>query len=345
MDRAMTYDNSALQLSRQARAEALHTAWSFQSEQNYRGIVSLFESVPFQELLSEPAMGFLYARALWRLGRGEEGLKLLKCLAPECEARGNDRLFRDRLNLEAALLLERGEIEEAESLWLETLGAAEVAGDEWILACVYTNLGVVHDIRCEWQQAIVQFQRSMASFQRLGDHRGLASGHHNIAMTHRQLGNLSDAEDHFERAAYLLRRYGSEDDVARCETERALLMNCIGNCQLGEVLGQRALRRFERLRDKRNEGEALRALGIITQNTRGYLRALGYLRRALRSARCTKNVLLEAEVLEELAVAQLKKGRPRMAHPLAEAADRLYVKFSAIRSKRMTERLSRLGAF
>ncbi len=334
------FDNGRGPLSTQARATVLQETWSLQSEHDYRGIVSLLGAIPLEDLVVEPTMGFLYARALWRIGDRENVLEILRRLAPACEARGNDRLSRDRLNLEAGLLLERGEIDDAESLWLNALGAADAVGDEWILACVYTNLGVVHDIRCQWQQAIVQFQRSMASFQRLGDHRGLAGAHHNVAMTHRQLDNFSEAEDHFERAAFLLRLYGSEDDIARCETERALLMNCMGNKDLGEILCRRALWRFQKLGDKRNEGEALRVLGIIGNG--GSVRALSYLRSALNSARSAGNALLEAEVLEEMAAIQTTAGRLRLAAPLAEAAGRLYSNCSASRHIRMKERLSAL---
>ena len=295
------------------RARALQAAGSFDE------LAAVLRTVDEAELLAEPEFGFLLATAHYRLGDRASALALLERLGPPCDRRGNDGLGRSRLNLLAATLYELGRLREAEAVWSDLLDAASTAADEESLARVNTNLGVIATLRGRMGEAIASFGRAAAAYRPLVHRRGLALSLQNMAIAYREQGFLDEAERYFQQALELARGAASPDVEGRAEEERALLLFLRGDVAHARAAARRALDRLAAAHDRAGEGEALRVLGLIALGAGEFDDAGTFLERALERARASRQLLLEAELLEARAALRLRTGRPGASADRARA--------------------------
>ncbi len=302
---------------------ALERGRALYARRDYPGLAELAAGEPGIALEAEPELGFMVADAWRRLGRADEALALVRRLAPLCAARGNDRLFRDRLNVEGILLFGRGDVAAAESVWRDLLEAASRGDDEEFVARANNNLGVICTLRGRREEALASYERAIAAYHRRGYLRGLAQAHQNLAITYRDMGFGDEADTHFRRTIAYARADGSEDEIARAEQERALLIYSFRrDGRLAEATAKQALRRFRRLRDVAGIADATRVLAIIHMGERRNLEAGKELDEAIRLARSARAPLLIAESLEAQAALALLEGRDAEAASLQEEAAR-----------------------
>ncbi len=315
---------------RQDRTELLREARALDAARDYRAVVERLAPIEAAVFETEPELGFLLAEAWRRVGEGARALELLRRLERPCRRRGNDRLSRDRLNLEGVLLFERGEVGGAVTVWSELLDAASRAEDEEFVARANNNLGVVETLRGRNQEALASYQRAIAAYQRLGHRRGLAQSHQNLALTYRELGFGREADAHFRRAAAYARADGSRDEMARTDQERALLiLELRRDPRLAEATARRALDGFRDIGDPAGEGETRRVLGVIALAERRLDAARDYLGRALELARSLHHRLLEAEALEALAAVEDADGGVEAAAGLRASAQAVFAAIGA----------------
>ncbi len=305
------------------RARALNAARS------YPELADALDGLDPEDLVAEPELAFLSADVSRRVGRGERSLELLGLLETVCRKRGNDRLNRNRLNLEGVVRFERGDVDAAERAWIELLEACTMAGDAEFDARANNNLGVICTLHTRIEDALTYYTRAVASYQRLGYRRGLAQSHHNLAITFRELGFPHEADAHFQKAADLARADGSEDELARVEQERSMLLLQLGDPALARVSASRALERYESLDDPAGRGETRRVLGLVALSEGELDLARGELDDALELARGCHATLLEAEVLEALAVLDQRSGRASRAESRRREATALFATIGA----------------
>jgi tetratricopeptide (TPR) repeat protein len=266
-----------------------------------RGLVDLLGGLDRATLAAEPELGFLLATGLRRVGESALAFEIVGDIAAACDRRGRDQLWRSRLNLEAALRLERGEAAEAEAAWLALIDAATPAGDSAALARAHNNLGIIFTLQGRWEEALANYGRALAANHRLGDRRGLAQSHQNIAICYRELGFMRQADAHFRSAIDEAVATASEDVAGRAEEERALLMLLQRDPRMARATAERSLERLRRIHDAAGEGEALRVLGMIAIAEARLADAERLLRESLDIARTAGAALLEAETLTALA--------------------------------------------
>src|SRR5919106_3138780 len=106
------------------RASALHEA------RDYHGLAALLEAQDGATIAASAQLAFWLADAWRRLGRGADGLGVLRAAAHEFGRLGNDPLERHRLNLQGILRFEAGDVAGAEECWRELLALASAAGDD-----------------------------------------------------------------------------------------------------------------------------------------------------------------------------------------------------------------------
>ena len=279
-------------------ADLLTEARGLNEGRDYPALAGLLGGHDLEDLLVEPELVFLRADVFRRVGRSAEAIMALAALEPVTARRGNDRLNRRRLNLLGSLRFEAGDVDEARASWLRLLDDGVRGDDEEFTARACNNLGVVATLRGDLSQALAHYSRALASYQRVGYDRGLGQSHHNLGIAYREMGFHSQADRHFRTAARLAREAHSEDELARVQQERSLLLYLLGDARLAEVAAGQALARYERLDDPSGRGEVHRILGLIALGE-GHLDEAGrVLRLALEGAESAGARLLEAEVRE-----------------------------------------------
>lgn len=265
-----------------------------------RGLVTLLGDLEKADLIAEPELGFLLATGLRRVGESARAFEIVGDISPACDRRGRDQLWRSRLNLEAALRLERGEAAEAETAWQTLTEDATFADDAAMLARAHNNLGIICTLQGRWEEALANYGRALAANHRLGDRRGLAQAHQNIAICYREVGFMRQADAHFRSAIDDALATASEDVAGRAEEERALLMLLQRDPRMARAAAERSLERLRRIGDTAGEGEALRVLGMIAIAESRPAEAERLLRQALQKAVSSRAALLEAETLDAL---------------------------------------------
>ena len=271
----------------------------------------------------------LRAEALTRVGDARGARALLREIIPALVSRGDRASHRRALNLLGAASFYLGELEEASDAFAAALEMASVENDLLIFARATNNLGMIENLRGHYESALGHYRLAVPTYQRLGQRRGLAESYHNIAITYRDIGSLSEADEYERRAI---------DYAAKGVAPRVAAMGMIGRAEIALRRGdphfarsaaERAAAELERLHDPVNEADAHRltasadaAMGRFSDAERGFDRALGL-------ARTGGHALIEAEALRDRAHAYLKQGRRGDARRDADAAVALFGKLGA----------------
>lgn len=321
--------------------ELLFRAWGL--HRDFPAQVQLLSDVAESVLLEEPELGFLLAQAQFYGGKWNAALGLVELVEGPLLENGNERISRRRMNLEAMIRLSLGDVFTAESLLLRVLEASTLIGDTQLTAYARSNLGIISDIQCRWDEALVHYQHALAAYQNLGHMFGIGQIHHNTAMTYRQLGLYRSSATHFEHALEYFFSSGVQVELAGCDNERAVLLSALGDYRLAQVTAQRALRRYAKIRHEPGIGDAHRVLGIIALRAGRNIEARTYLETALEYSLRSGDRLTEAETLEEMAVLQAKRGVSDAAEAARSLAAEIYGSYGAlVRVQRMQKRLAEI---
>lgn len=286
-------------------------------------MAALLRGIPEEARLREPELAFLLADVLRRLGEGVDALQVLNGVSSVLGRRGNDRLHRRRLNLLGTLHFEQGRMGEARTAWSRQVQDASNAEDDEFLARANNNLGILATLSTAWGVALAHYARAVVAYQRLGYHRGLGQSHQNLAITYREMGFPKESARHFQQAIHFASP-GSEDEVARAEQERALLLLVNGDPGLARATAERALGRYRRLSDPGGEGEVERVLGLVALGSGHIREAERRFAAATTLAKQTHGVLLEAETLEGQAALAATVGNDELRAQLEARADEAF---------------------
>ena len=306
---------------------------------DFRAVVTLIEPIPPYILMAEPELGHYLAQAYSQTDAPDRCAALLDELHEAGRHRGNDRLYRRRLNLRAVLKLRGGLLSEAESLFEAVASASVDASDETFLATAMMNIGVVADMRCDWERAGSNYRQALVLFQRIGDRASMAGCYHNLGMLSRQCGKLGEAEQYLRRALENYKTTGTADERTATGIERGLVAAELGDPTRGICITMQALRKAQEIRNLRLLGEAHRACGLIFLHRRELRHAHEHFRAALRVEARQLNPMLRAEIFEGLSWLFAMAGRyGQEAFYASSAADTYSAIGMAQRASRATQR-------
>lgn len=276
---------------------------------DYAAVVDLLKDRPRTELLAVPEEAFMLADAARRVGGADDLLELVNETIKAARDQNQTQVLCDALNLQGAMLLDRGHTQAAERSWFDLVIVATQADQSQYVARASNNLGIAATLQMRLEPAIAGFQRAITAYLRLGYARGLAQAHHNLAIVYRELDHEQKAHDHFNRAVTFAKASDSVDDIARAEEELALLvLYSGGNTQSAGEYARAALDKFAELKQPAGTGGTLRALGVIALAENRLDEAQEALDTALRIARQRTLRLLEAETLLAMAVLERKRA-------------------------------------
>lgn len=290
-------------LSLTSRARALY------DQRHYAELAELLAPLRDELIEHSPYLAFYLADAWRRLSRQPDALALVEEFEGASRRSGIPRLELDRLNLAGMLYFETGRMTDAEASWRELLARATEENSDDYVARANNNLGIIYTLALRVPEAVMSYQRAISAYQTIGSTRGLAQSHQNLAITYRELEHYDDADSHFSEAIRFARVSESEDEVARAEQERSLLIYLAGrDAPMARATVGRALARFTSLGDPVGHADSLRVLAMVELGEGEKDAAIRYAQSALAAARSAHHELLEAEVLEVLAGAGVERS-------------------------------------
>ncbi|MQA90551.1 MAG: tetratricopeptide repeat protein [Gemmatimonas sp.] len=309
----------------------------------YRDVVELASEFDRQQIVDEPELVLPIASSLQHLFRHREARALLDSSAESIRASYSPADTRRWQNLFASNLIEEGNLVEAKNLIEACLSSAEQADHHRMIASSLNNLGVVSSLLGDVEDAVRQFTRSIAVWQRRGYRAGVGRAHHNLGLVLTEWGRYDEAIAHFSLACDYFALVGTPEESTFTSFERAALLLEIGDYELAESLATAALNRAGQLGSLILTSAARKVLGKIVLRRRGPDEARSLLVSAARGAVEAGDRLLIAEVHEELTVLELLAGRSERASRHKQVAVEHFSSLGAVkRVGRMLRRIDEL---
>ncbi|MEO6725695.1 MAG: tetratricopeptide repeat protein, partial [Blastocatellia bacterium] len=151
---------------------------------------------------------------------------------------------------------------------------SERIGDTEGVGGALTNIGLVKSAQHDYEQALLFQQKSLAAFEATGAKRGAAIALENLSQLYRWLGDYRQAFDCGQKSVRLNEEVRNPRGMARALTELASIYGVQNNPQQALAHQERAMKIFEELEDKIQ-------IAILRDDMAREHRALGQYERAL----------------------------------------------------------------
>ena len=267
-------------------------------------------------------------RAYLEQGNRGAALDVLEAAVASADIMGSPRTVAQALNVIGIVYQVAGDLDQAESIYQAARAKAEVAGDGELLAMIDQNLGTLAIIRGDLRAALEAFRLSQLGYQALGLRNHEAQVLNNIALAYMELGELADSEAAYDEAA---RAFAEEGDRAR---QLDLAVNKVQLYIAGRRFDE-ALTQCKDLLSVASEdsapwrGEVFRHLGVIARESGDIVEASQNLLKAEEHAVSNGDLLLRADVSEQLAEVYWIQKRHRDMLQCLNAAHSLYSQLKA----------------
>jgi putative nucleotidyltransferase with HDIG domain len=289
----------------------------------------------YEQLVRDPeALATTRLAALRWLGRAylEQGnrgaaLDVLEAAVAAADVIGSPPAVAQALNVVGIVYQVSGDLDQAATIYAAARAKAELAGDGALIAMIDQNLGTVAIIRGDIRAALEAFRLSHLGYQTLGMRNHEAQVLNNIALAYMELGELDDAEAAYNEAT---RAFEEEGDHAR---QLDLAVNkvqlYIAARRFDEALIQCQQLLSVATDDAPWRGEVWRHVGVIARERGDFAQAADNLIKAERHAVEGGDLLLRADVSEQLAEVYWGQKRHREMLQRLNEAHSLYSQLKA----------------
>jgi putative nucleotidyltransferase with HDIG domain len=239
-------------------------------------------------------------RAYLEQGNRGAAIDVLEAAVAAATQAGSKSAIAHALNVVAIVHQTGGDLDRAEVMYAEARESAHSIRDAEALAMIDQNLGTVASIRGDMRRALDAFHRSLAGYRMLGMRDQAAQVLNNIGLAYSDLGELERAEAAYTEAE---QAFGEEQDHTN---KLNVALNQVQLCIATERYDE-AMDRVEPLLALSGEiapswrGEVYRHVGVIARERGDYVKAAEYLGRAVECAEEAEDLLLKADVTEQLA--------------------------------------------
>ncbi len=168
-----------------------------------------------------------------------------------------------------------GEFSTAVYLYEKVLSKLRTHKDlEVYVADSYRSLGEIFSRQAVWEISFSYIRRAIEIYARLGNRAGLADCENLLGTIYGDLGNIKEAQAHFEKAFSLLSsRTGNSLLVSKIKTNLGIVNNISGNYETALKHYKSALTYFESIKDTKRMAEVRHNLGMLYSKLHKYERA------------------------------------------------------------------------
>ncbi|MDB4876780.1 MAG: diguanylate cyclase [Gemmatimonadetes bacterium] len=296
----------------------------------------------------------LYERALYSLRRSEDGklassllrwiartyqldadlaaaLDCLEAAIAIAELVGDAGAVGHAINIQAIVYQQDGDLDKAESLWIEARSQAITAGETRLAAMTAQNLGVISAVRGDHEKTLRHYRTSLAEFRTLGAPKEVLIALNNMGKLCTDLERWEDATKAFEEGTQIADALGDIPARIMIEVNRAALEIARGDfvaarsaCELAMSLSVQTPGGF-------SQGEIEKHFGTVAREMGELAAAEAHLERARVIALEGRDLLLSAETAREHAELCRKQGRHRDALMHLNRGHRIFTQLSAKR--------------
>lgn len=272
-------------------------------------------------------------------GRLEEAEELAELSREVAERAGLHQAAARAINMLAAILHHRAELDGARALYTAALERAREVRDDELIGSVCQNLGIIANVQGDLREARALYLESLGSTVRSGNARAAVSTYNNLGMVCSDLQEWMEAEVCFRRGIEIAEQQGNATLLASLCANRAEPLIGVGDLDRALETLDRAEAESSRLEGPGPESDVARMRGVVARR-RGDLRGANqHLSQALLIAAKAGQELERAEALEELAYLRREEGRTAEARPMLREARQGYRALGAARDAARVEGL------
>lgn len=208
---------------------------------------------------------------------------------------------------------EQGNLALARKFFQRAYSVFEASEQKELSGTVLMNLGILLNIRGQYDEALSHYRRAISYFEQLGDVRRLAQIHHNIGMTHLHLERNTEAIKEFNLAYFLASKQNLVPVMATAVFGKADACYRRQDLALALKLCAQAVELFEKCSDRLGQADAYKLKGMISRDLKTYALATSYFETSIRLNKELGNKLNTAEAQYELGIMERKRRRPQAA--------------------------------
>lgn len=235
------------------------------------------------------------------------------------------------LNLRAIIMFQRGRLMQAERLYREARRLAGDAGEWKLVAMVDQNLGNVANVHGDRDATRVYYNRSLERYRELGLEEYVGPLLNNVGRLHTDVGAWGEAEETFALAIESCERVSNPSYRVLIDVNLTRLYLCQNDLARARAACDDALETSMALGDNRWLGEIHKHMGVICLKANQRRQAEESFRTALKEAESREDLLLEAEITQEMARLFRLEERNR---EVLECLNRAHEVFATLRAQR-----------
>ncbi len=145
--------------------------------------------------------------------------------------------------------------------------------DDYKFADWYFKLGVIHDLKGEYNEALKQFNQSIEIWKKLDEQRGIAYSLHNIATIYQDKGEYDKALEMYNQSLEIKKKLGDQRGVAQILHQIAMIHEDKGDKQ--------SLKIKEKLGDQQGIAYTLAQMGLFYSDIGKKEEAIEYTQKAI----------------------------------------------------------------
>jgi putative nucleotidyltransferase with HDIG domain len=247
------------------------------------------------------------------------------------EEAGDEASRGHAINMLAVIRWSRGDLDEAERLYLQAGESASLSGESRLSAIVATNLGVIATVRGEHTKALDCHESALSHARVAGAAEEAMRALNNLGMLHTQMSRFEDAGRCYAEALEIGRVIGNLSMCILAQLNVARLRVAQGDYAAASVACDEAMALAARIGDTQADGEAAHLYGVIARAAGDVAGAEGHFLRAETIATQRRDLILEAETSRELADLYRAQGRNRETLQRLNHSHRLFAQLQARR--------------
>jgi putative nucleotidyltransferase with HDIG domain len=228
------------------------------------------------------------------------------------------------MNMQAVVSWQRGELDEAERLYLLARGRAVVASDARLAAKTAQNLGVLANIRGDFEIAEAQYLASLAEYRSLGLTTDVCIALNNLGLLYIAQQRWAEAECSLREGAQISALSGDLMTRTQLDINLAELWVKRGEFGRAQDAVRKALDAASQTGDASAIGKATKLLGVIARDTGHLSEADLHFQHADELAIARGEVLMQAEIARERADLARRMGKNREVLQQLNRSHRLF---------------------
>jgi tetratricopeptide (TPR) repeat protein len=177
--------------------------------------------------------------------------------------------------------LSLGEFSQALGHYHLAIGAAQAAGENWVLGNAWNNIGLVHRTQGNYPEALKHFLKSLKIRESMQDSMSIAASFQNIGNTYERLDNLDEALRNHRQSLRIRQSLRDRRGMAASYGSLSIIYRRLGQPDLSIENNFLALPIFRELDDRRNIATTLVNIGVTYNDLGNRNGALNMLKEAL----------------------------------------------------------------